>query len=90
MPILNSVEMTPRESLEHEWRVEEQRIIQEHAVLMKRLDIEEQKLEAKWGSWLRIPLTVVKLPVYMIMALGYVVAMARGGDVPANFWTYLR
>lgn len=75
--------------MEHEWRVEEQRILQEHAVTMKRLEIEEQKLEAKWGTWLRIPITIVKLPVFMIMAIGYTVAMARGTEVPEKFWKYL-
>lgn len=86
----NPAQMTPRESLDHEWHVEEFKMQSEHAIVMKKLDIEQQKLEARWASWLRIPLTIVKLPVFMIMALGYVVAMATGHKVSQNFWTFLK
>lgn len=82
--------MSPKESLEHEWYVEEARLAREHSITMKQLEIAEQKLEAQWASWIKIPLTVVKLPVYMIMALGYIVAMARKGEVPEKFWDYLK
>lgn len=90
MAVVNNDLMTPRETMEHEWRVEEQRILQEHAVTMKRLELETAKLDIKWATWLKIPMAIVKLPVYMIMAFGYVVAMARGKEVPDKFWDYLR
>lgn len=90
MAIVDNNQMTPRETLEHEWRVEEQRILQEHAVTMKRLDLETAKLEVKWASLTKIPMTIIKLPVYFVVALGYVIAKIRGDEVSTAFWDYLK
>lgn len=76
--------------MDHEWHVEEFRMQSEHQIVMKKLDIEQQKLEARWASWVRIPLVIIKLPVYLVMSIGYCVAMARGKDVSDKFWEYIK
>ena len=83
-------QMTPRESMDHEWHVEEFKMQSEHQIVMKKLDIEQQKLEARWASWLRIPLTIIKLPIYILLGVGFCIAMATGHKVSKSFWNYLR
>jgi hypothetical protein len=90
MAIIEMDQLTPRESIQHDWSMDEFRMQSEHAIVMKKLEIEEQRLEAKWASWLRIPVTIIKLPVYLVMAFGYVIAMARKKNPPDKFWDYLR
>lgn len=55
---------------------------------MKRLELDILKQENK--AWLRIPLTIIKLPVICIMAVGLAVTIARGKPVPEDFWKSIR
>lgn len=62
-----------------------------HELRKKELEVQLAELEAKWASWLRIPITIIKLPVYCILALGYVVSAFRQENEPGqNFWDILR
>jgi len=99
--LVSDNEVSPRESLLHEWEVENFEKQAAHAIQIKQLElalkrednqakIELKKLEAKWSSWLKLPITLIKLPIYLVMATGYVVAVARKQDVTKNFWEYLR
>ena len=47
-------------------------------------------LEGKWASWLKIPATIVKLPVYIILAVAYCIAVARKTEVSEDFWRLLK
>lgn len=87
--IVTNEQMTPREHLEHEWYAEEARLTREYGLNMKRLELEEMKLEAKWNTWLKIPITIIKLPVYTILALGIIVAYVRKHEPSENFWKLL-
>lgn len=82
--------LTPRESLLMQHETEENEKARTFEVEMKKLDLEFQKLEARWKSWLRIPMAIVKLPVGIVLAVGYVIAVARGKDVSQNFWDFLK
>lgn len=98
--INQSTEMTPRESLEHEWRVEEFEKTSEHAIKMKQLEIELakedhkaeielKKLEAKWAAWLRLPRTILLLPVLILFAFAYIFAIGFNYQPPKRFWDLL-
>ena len=92
--------LTPRESVIMEHESEQARQAREHAVRMKELDlelarekyraeVELKKLEAKWSSWLRVPLVIIKLPVYLILAFGYIFDSLRGNEPSKDYWKLL-
>lgn len=82
--------MTPKEHLEHEWYVEEARLSREHLVRMKQLELAQQKLEAQWASWIKIPITIIRLPVYIILAVGATISLARKHEIPENIINLLK
>lgn len=93
-------EITPREYTEHDWRVEEFEKQAAHVTHLKELDleilreqhkaeIELRTLEAKWTSWLKIPLMIIKLPMLIILAIAYIFAIAFNYQPPKRFWDLL-
>lgn len=101
MAIQEETMLTPRESVLLEHDTEEQRLAREHAVRIKQLelelarekykaDIELKRLEAKWSSWLRIPIIIIELPVLLILAVGYIVDSIRGLEPSKDFWKLLK
>lgn len=89
--------MTPRESLEHEWRLEEFKKQSEHQLAMRRLElevdrennhamIEVKKLEAQFASWLKLPVLLVKMPLFILLGIAYVCSMFTKKEMPKRFW----
>jgi hypothetical protein len=96
-----NIQLSPRESVLMEHESEQAKLAREHAVRMKELEIqlakdkytaeiELKKLEARWSSWLRLPSTVIKLPVYIILAFGYLLDSVRGNEPSKDFWKLLK
>lgn len=69
---------------------DENRLSREHAVTIKRLELEVLKLETKWNSWLKIPITIIKLPIYIILSFGFIAAVLRKQEPSKDFWAYLK
>lgn len=90
MTVVTTTELSPREHILLEHEKEEGRLAREHALNMKRLDIEAQKLEAQWSSWLKIPLTIIKLPVYILFGIGYICNVLTKQEPSENFWKLLK
>jgi hypothetical protein len=82
--------LTQRELMEYEQHKEMFRLEAEFRMSEKEKEIELARLEAKWASWLKIPLVLIKLPVYLILALAYCIAVARKAEVPEDFWKLLK
>lgn len=93
-------QVSPRESLEHEWRIDEWGKQAAHAKEMKLLELEllrEQnqaeiklrELEAKWASWLRIPILIIKLPMFLLLGVAYCISMVTKKEMPRPFWKLL-
>lgn len=100
MPIYENESLSPREHILLENERDENRLVREHAEGMKRLEIQLQKekneaeielrkLEAKWASWLSIPKTIIKLPVYALLGIGYIVLCVRNKKPTERFWAFL-
>jgi hypothetical protein len=100
MAITENDQLTPKEHLLLEAEKEEARLSREHAITIKQLDlalakekyqaqIELKKLEAKWGSWLRIPIIIIKLPISLVLAFGYIFAVLRKHEPSKSFWSLL-
>lgn len=82
--------LSPRESFMLEHEKEQGRIAREHAIRMKQLDIEVQKMEAKWSAWLRIPMFIIMLPVRLLFAIAFIVAVSRKVTLGEDFWNFMR
>lgn len=83
-------ELTPREAymLRYEQEQEERQLT--YAAAMRDKDLELARMEAKWSVWLRIPILIIKLPLYVILGLAYIVHAIRGIEPSDNFWNMLR
>lgn len=82
--------LTPRETMIHDWEVDERNAHMAHEKEIRQLEIEVMKIEAKWSSWFKIPLTILKLPVYILFGVAYIVAVARKHEPSENFWKFLK
>lgn len=64
---------------------------QQHSEKMKELELEIRKLDVQWGSWLRIPVLIVKLPVLILFSVAYIVSVATGHEINSNeFWRFIK
>lgn len=75
--------LTPRE---YELQQYEKEMFEKQAAFQ----LEIAKLEAKWASWFKIPVTIIKLPVYCLFAIGFIIAIAKGKEPSENFWKFMR
>lgn len=98
MSIVENEMLTPRESVLLDREAEENRLNREHAVRLKELEIqlardkyqaqiELKKLESKWSSLLRIPSLIIKLPVLLILSIGFIFAALRKWEPSKSFWS---
>lgn len=85
-----SEELSPREWAQYNNEKEMLELQMSHAKEMKNLELEVMKLEAKWSSWMKIPLTIVKLPVYILFSLAYCISMITKRDVGEDFWRFMK
>lgn len=82
--------MTDREKDQFEQEKEMAILNAEYTLKLKQAELDIVRLEAKWLSWLKIPITIIKLPVLIVMALGYIVSVARKQEPSDKFWDFMR
>lgn len=84
-------ELTPREFAIQAHEKEMYELQVQHEQTIKRMELEITRLDTKWSSWLRIPITLIKLPVYCLLAVGYIVTAFRDDNEPSvPFWDLMR
>ena len=81
--------LTPREYEEFNQRKEFFELQAQHELAVKEKELEVMRLEAKWSSWMKIPLTIVKLPVLLLLGVAYCISVARKFELNDNFWRFL-
>lgn len=82
--------MTSREYEIFNQRKEMFELEAQHAIQMKELEIEVQKIEAKWSSLLRLPVLIITLPVRIVLAVAFCIAVARKHELSEPFWNYMK
>lgn len=82
--------LTPRELEDMNFQREMTGKAQIHAENIKKLDIEASKIEARITAWFKIPLTIIKLPLYLLFVIPLTVYAVRGKEVPPQYWTFLK
>jgi hypothetical protein len=90
MPIVTRDELSPREIQLHQYEKEMFELQAQQVLSVKQIELELAKLESKLTSLLKIPLTLVKLPVYILFGVAYIVAVARKYEPGENFWRFLK
>ena len=86
----STTETTPREfdAMNHEKAMFE--LQAQHQENLKRMELEVAKLDTKFASWLKIPIKIIMLPVYCLMAIGFIITAFREDKEPGqNFWSFL-
>lgn len=79
---------------------DENRLNREHAVRLKELElaiikeeklaeVELKRLEMKWSSWLKIPVILVKLPLFILLGIAYICSMFTKKEMSKRFWDLL-
>jgi hypothetical protein len=93
-------ELTPRELFMIEQERSENQLNREHAVAIKSLElnlaredhsaeIKLKELQAKWTSWLQIPVLIIKLPLFVLLGLAYICSVFTRKEMPKRFWDLL-
>jgi hypothetical protein len=71
-------------------RHEAAKLARESNERIKQAELELARLEARWLSWLRIPITIIRVPLYLILGIGLCISLARKHEPPKDFWALLR
>lgn len=79
----NREALTPKEFEQMQY---EERMFDKQAAFQ----LEMAKYETKWASLFKIPITIIFLPVFCLMAIGYIISSARKHEPSENFWKFMR
>jgi hypothetical protein len=101
MSIVNNEQLTPREHLLMEAERDEARLAREHAIAMKKLELEVKRLdnyakielkqlESQWAAWLKLPSMLLMLPFYVLLGVAYCIATARKYEPSKRFFDLLQ
>lgn len=87
---LEAEPITAAESTRHSWDLEQTREAREHDIKTRQMELAVLKQQNSLSTLFKIPLTIIKLPVYLLLAVGFIVAMIRGIEPGESFWDLLR
>lgn len=82
--------LTPREYEEFNQRKEYFELQAEHELKVKNLELEVMKLEAKWSSWMKLPVMVLMLPVRILFGIAFICSVFVKKDLPAEYWRVIK
>ena len=83
-------QISPREYSTWQHEIEMFNLQADHTARMKDKEIEVQKLEAKWASWIRIPLVLITLPVRILFVIPLTVYAVTRQEVPEFYQRFFR
>lgn len=87
---LGGEDITPAESTRRRWDEEDSRLAREYDITIRKLELQVIKEQQKLDSWFKIPITIIKLPMYIVLGVGFIAAMIRKHDPGAEFWNLLK
>ena len=72
-------------------RQEERLASRKHQEHMKELELEIRRYETQWGQILRLPVMIIRLPLYILFGVALCIATARNKTIDnREFWTFLK
>lgn len=85
-----SDDITPSESTRHSWDEAKDAKDREYQLALADKNIQVALIENRWGAIMRVPLAIIRLPAYMIMAIGYCIAQVKGTAIDDRFWDFMQ
>ena len=82
--------LSPREYEEFNQRKEYFELQAEHELKVKNLELEVMKLEAKWSSWMKLPVMVLMLPVRILFGIAFICSVFVKKELPAEYWRVIK
>ncbi|HEY1646105.1 MAG TPA: hypothetical protein VGF75_07145 [Candidatus Saccharimonadales bacterium] len=82
----NTDNISVAESTRRAWEEEDARLARQHDLAVRQLELSYLKQDQNWGSLIKIPMTIILLPVYIVMAFGFCFAMLRKYKLPQSYW----
>lgn len=61
-----------------------------HVKEVKAMELEIARTEAKWTNILRLPLTLIRVPLLIVFGIAYCIAMVRDKEPSEDFWRLMR
>lgn len=91
-PMINDkrTDLTDREKKEMEFTESENDKNRAHAIEVRRIELDAERLRTKIGQLFYIPKIIVLLPVYLVLAVGATIAVARGKELPQQLWDFFK
>lgn len=82
--------LTPREHQEFMNRKEFFELQAQHELAVKEKELEVMRLEAKWSSWMKIPLTIVTLPIKLLLVVPISISLLTKKEIPDNLISLMK
>lgn len=82
--------MTAREYEEWNQRKEFFELQAQHELAVKEKELEVMRLEAKWSSWMKIPLTIVTLPIKLLLVVPISISLLTKKEIPDNLISLMK
>lgn len=82
-------ELTPREAQQMVHEREMAELYGNQEIAKEQLKLDMMKLEAKWSSWLKIPLTIILLPFKLLLIIPLSLSILSKKDTPEKLWDLL-
>lgn len=60
-----------------------------HSQRMATLQTAQIRYEAGWQNILRLPLVIIKLPVYILFGIAYIVCIGTKQEPSTEFWKFI-
>lgn len=82
--------LTPREYELHNQRKEMFEMQAQHELAVKERELEVMRLEAKWGSWMKLPIMILMLPIRVVLAIAFIPSVFVKKELPDEYWHMLK
>lgn len=87
---LTAETLSTREIQEREYEKQAWEAQAEHQLRLKDKEIEVMKLEAKWASWIKIPVIIITLPVRILFVIPLSIYAATKQEVPEFYQRFFK
>lgn len=90
MPIVNRDDVSAREWAQWNREDENMKLQMAHAVKIKEMSLESEKIGSRWTVVFRLPLALIKLPISLMVCVGLVVYAIRGIEPPESLVQFIK
>lgn len=90
MVMIQRDQLTPREYELYNQRKEFFELQGQHELAVKEKELELMRLEAKWNSWMKIPLVIITLPVRILFGIAFICSVFTKVELPAEYWRMVK